>query len=48
MDKICLEYYLNDDLIELMISNGYTENDIVKLIRVIPPSKIRIENTLTL
>lgn len=33
---------LNDDLVENMLHNGYTERDIISLCRLIPPSKIRI------
>ena len=37
-----MEYTLTDDLIERMLSKGYTERDFISLCRLIPPSKIRI------
>lgn len=37
-----MEYYLDDDLVDEMFKQGYDEADIVSLIRIIPPSKIRI------
>ncbi|CAD8043825.1 unnamed protein product [Paramecium primaurelia] len=48
IDQIIMDYYLDDDLIDELFRLGYTEADIVQLIRLIPPSKIRIQNTLTL
>ncbi|CAK55641.1 unnamed protein product (macronuclear) [Paramecium tetraurelia] len=48
IDQIIMDYYLDDDLIDEMFKLGYTEAEIVQLIRLIPPSKIRVQNTLTL
>ncbi|CAD8051822.1 unnamed protein product [Paramecium sonneborni] len=48
IDLVEIEYTLDDDLIEYLLDNNYTERDIVKLIRVIPPSHIIIQNSLTL
>ncbi|CAD8043815.1 unnamed protein product [Paramecium primaurelia] len=48
LDLVEIEYTLDDDLIEYLLENDYTERDIVKLIRVVPPSHIIIQNSLTL
>ncbi|CAD8110606.1 unnamed protein product [Paramecium sonneborni] len=48
IDKILMEYTLTDDLVERMLLKGYTERDFIKLCRLIPPSKIRIQGSLTL
>ncbi|CAD8189473.1 unnamed protein product [Paramecium pentaurelia] len=48
IQKIEMEYYLNDELIEEMFRQNYNESDLLDLITLIPPAKIRIENTLTL
>ncbi|CAD8110825.1 unnamed protein product [Paramecium sonneborni] len=48
IQKIEMEYYLNDELIEEIFRQGYNESDLLDLITLIPPAKIRIENTLSL
>ncbi|CAD8108272.1 unnamed protein product [Paramecium sonneborni] len=48
IDQINMEYYLDDDLIEEMFKQGYDEDQIIFLIRRLPPSKLRIKNTLSL
>ncbi|CAD8201537.1 unnamed protein product [Paramecium octaurelia] len=48
IQKIEMEYHLNDELIEEMFRQDYNESDLLDLITLIPPAKIRIENNLTL
>ncbi|CAD8091818.1 unnamed protein product [Paramecium primaurelia] len=48
IDQILMEYTLNDDLVEKMLQKGYTERDFISLCRLIPPSNIRIQGTLSL
>ncbi|CAD8095982.1 unnamed protein product [Paramecium primaurelia] len=48
IDQIQIEYDLNDDLVDEMFRQGYDERDIISLIRLIPPSKIRIQNSLSI
>ncbi|CAD8097375.1 unnamed protein product [Paramecium sonneborni] len=48
IDQIQMEYSFNDDLCELMLSQGYTERDIIQLVRIIPPKSIRIQQGLSL
>ncbi|CAD8121707.1 unnamed protein product [Paramecium sonneborni] len=48
IDQMQIEYDLNDDLIDEMFKQGYDERDIISLIRIIPPSKIRIQNSLSI
>lgn len=43
-----MEYTINDELIEVMLQKGYTERDFIYLCRLIPPSKVRIEGSLSL
>jgi hypothetical protein len=42
LDTIYLDYALNDDLVDEMINRGYTEIDVVGLVRLFPPTKIRL------
>lgn len=37
-----MKYTLNDDLVDEMFARGYQERDIISLVRIIPPSKIRL------
>lgn len=48
IDQVIVDYYLNDDLVEKMFEDGYSERDIISLIRIFPPSKLRIQNTLSI
>ncbi|CAK60705.1 unnamed protein product (macronuclear) [Paramecium tetraurelia] len=48
IDQIQVEYDLNDDLVDEMFRQGFDERDIISLIRLIPPSKIRIQNSLSI
>lgn len=42
IDQVIVDYYLNDDLVEKMFEDGYSERDIISLIRIFPPNKLRI------
>ena len=48
IDTIYFEYRVDDDLVDHMLLKGYNERDIVSLIRIFPPVKIRLYNQLTL
>ncbi|CAD8178052.1 unnamed protein product [Paramecium octaurelia] len=48
VDQILMEYTLNDDLVEKMLQKGYTERDVISLCRLIPPSNVRIQGTLSI
>ena len=39
---------MDDDFVDRMIQKGYTERDVISLIRIIPPKKIKCQETLTL
>lgn len=38
LDVVYIDYKLDDDLIEAMISKGYNERDVINLVRLFPPS----------
>ena len=40
LDIVYISYKFDDDLVDMMIKKGYSERDIVALIRLFPPSKI--------
>ncbi|CAD8086825.1 unnamed protein product [Paramecium primaurelia] len=48
IDQIQIEYSLNDNLCEEMFRQGYTEKDIIQLVRIIPPKSVRIQGGLSL
>jgi hypothetical protein len=48
LDKVRLEYSLDDTLIDTMFEKDYTERDIIEMVRLIPPSTIKFRNTITL
>ncbi|CAK88506.1 unnamed protein product (macronuclear) [Paramecium tetraurelia] len=48
IDQIQIEYSLNDNLCEEMIRQGFSEKDIIQLVRIIPPKSIRIQGGLSL
>ena len=38
LDIVYIDYKLDDDLVEAMINKGYSERDVVNLVRLFPPS----------
>ncbi|CAD8173660.1 unnamed protein product [Paramecium octaurelia] len=48
IDQIQIEYSLNDNLCEEMIRQGFSEKDIIQLVRIMPPKSIRIQGGLSL
>ena len=38
LDAVYINYKFDDDLVDAMIKKGYTEKDVVALIRMFPPS----------